>query len=130
LTGVPGLALIQFDEREKCNYQYVVCEVNEVAAGISRDLLLSVLQAENVVARRYFYPGCHRMEPYRSLYPDAGSRLPHSDMIARRVLVLPTGTAIGQDEVAAIAQVIRIAVAHGEDLARRVSAACAGIREQ
>ena len=44
--------------------------------GISRDELVQILQAENVLARRYFYPGCHRMEPYRSYYPHARLLLP------------------------------------------------------
>ena len=47
-----------YDERERCNYQYMIMEVDEAAAGLSRDDLVHVLQAENVLARRYFYPGC------------------------------------------------------------------------
>ena len=42
-------------------------EVDHERAGLSRDQLQRVLWAENIVARRYFYPGCHRMEPYRSM---------------------------------------------------------------
>ena len=33
--------------------------------GRVRDDLVAALHAENVLARRYFYPGCHRLEPYR-----------------------------------------------------------------
>ena len=38
--------------------------------------MLAVLHAENVLARRYFYPGCHRMEPYGSEEPGVCERLP------------------------------------------------------
>src|SRR5260370_8295129 len=69
LEDIPGLTLARFDEREKCNYQYIAVEVDERVARIGRDELLEVLAAENIVARRYFYPGCHRMEPYRSECP-------------------------------------------------------------
>ena len=52
---------------ERTNYQYIVLEVDELETGLTRDELVQVLIAENVLARRYFYPGCHRMEPYRSV---------------------------------------------------------------
>src|SRR5262245_39741113 len=43
---------------------------------LTRDDLCALLWAENVLARRYFHPGCHRMAPYSSLDPDAAARLP------------------------------------------------------
>lgn len=94
LAGVPGLRLLDYDTAEKCNRQYVVVEVDAEAYGRTRDETLKKLQAENVLARRYFWPGCHRMEPYRRLYPDAGRNLPRTEEVAARVLVLPTGTGV------------------------------------
>ena len=64
LAPFDGIQLYAYDEIERCNYQYVTVEVDETRAGISRDALVKVLQAENVLARRYFYPGAHQMEPY------------------------------------------------------------------
>jgi len=34
------------------------------------------------------------MEPYRTLYPEAGRNLPHTEEVAGRVIVLPTGTGV------------------------------------
>jgi dTDP-4-amino-4,6-dideoxygalactose transaminase len=48
--------LIEYDEVEKNNYQYIILEIDEKLAGISRDLIVKILHAENVLARRYFYP--------------------------------------------------------------------------
>src|SRR2546430_63856 len=76
LIDIPGIRLLTYDEKEKCNFQYIVLEIDESVAKISRDKLIEVLWAENVIARRYFYPGCHRAEPYRSYYPHAGLLLP------------------------------------------------------
>ena len=56
-------------------------------AGLQRDVLLEVLHGENVLARRYFYPGVHRMEPYRSTQPLVGSRLQETEALAQRVLI-------------------------------------------
>lgn len=116
LRGIPGLRLRRYDETEECNYQYVVAEVDEEEAGIGRDLLVRVLHAENVIARRYFYPGCHRMEPYRSFFPHAGLLLPETEQVAARVLVLPTGTSVGEAEIADVCGILRTAVTNGAEL--------------
>ncbi|MDP8908838.1 MAG: aminotransferase class I/II-fold pyridoxal phosphate-dependent enzyme [Chloroflexota bacterium] len=119
LDGVVGVDLIAYDEAELCNRHYVVVEVDE-AGGLSRDDLHRVLWAENVLARRYFFPGCHRMEPYRSLFPAAGLELPETERLADRVLALPTGTSIDPATVDAITDLIRRAVADGPQLSRRL----------
>ncbi|HEV2852074.1 MAG TPA: aminotransferase class I/II-fold pyridoxal phosphate-dependent enzyme [Thermoanaerobaculia bacterium] len=120
LAGVPGVRLLEYDETERNNYQYIVLEVDEASAGLGRDLLQRVLWAENVLARRYFYPGCHRMEPYRSYFPHAGLLLPVTERLVLRVLTLPTGTAVDEDQIAEICGVIRLAVAHGNEIAARL----------
>jgi dTDP-4-amino-4,6-dideoxygalactose transaminase len=64
----------------------------------------------NVMARRYFYPGCHRMEPYRSYYPHAGLLLPATEAVASRVLLLPTGTAMDEARIRELCAILRLAV--------------------
>ncbi len=122
LAEVAGLRLLTFDENEKCNYQYIVVEIDETKTGVSRDELVQVLHAENIIARRYFYPGCHRMEPYRTCYPDAGRALPLTERLAERVLTLPTGTAVGETEISGICQIIRKTIARGPEVHERLSA--------
>lgn len=118
LAGIDGLKPVLYDESENCNYQYIVFEVDEEVAGISRDLLVEVLQAENVMARRYFYPGCHQMEPYRSYFPHARLLLPETERMVQRVISLPTGTAVGKKEISVICGLIRLAVLHGSEISR------------
>ncbi len=122
LSEVPGFRLLTFDEAEKCNYQYIVAEIEPAKAGLSRDELVQVLQAENIIARRYFYPGCHRMEPYRTSYPDAGRLLPLTEQLANRVITLPTGTAVGENEIEKIGRIIRKAIARGAEIHERLEA--------
>ncbi len=110
LDDAPGLQLLRYDGREKSNYHYVVLEVEEEQAGLSRDHVLRVLHAENVLARRYFYPGCHRSEPYRSHLPAADSMLPNTCRIADRVLVLPTGGALTSQQLGEVCQILHLAI--------------------
>ncbi|SRR5712692_1364841 len=120
LADIAGIRLMAFDETEKRNYQYIVLEVDETVTQISRDQLLQILQAENVLARRYFYPGCHRMEPYRTRFPQAGSLLPVTELLAKRVLALPTGTAVAADEVDTICDIIRLVVRDNREVRKGV----------
>ena len=120
LTEVEGVQLSRYDEDEAGNYQYVVLEIDEATAGLSRDTLAQILWAENVLARRYFYPGCHRMEPYRSLYPSAGEMLPVTERVLQRVLTLPTGTAVTSGDVWHICEILRFAVRRSSEIRGRL----------
>jgi dTDP-4-amino-4,6-dideoxygalactose transaminase len=116
LDNVPGIKFVTYDEADKHNYQYVVLEVDASGFGVSRDQLMQVLQAENVIARRYFYPGCHQMEPYRPGMAQSALRLPHTEALAQRVMSLPTGTSVGPDAVATICGIIRFVAAHSDEI--------------
>jgi dTDP-4-amino-4,6-dideoxygalactose transaminase len=94
LRSVAGVSVIQYDPAEKNNYQYVVIEVDPDVCTRNRDEIVEALHAENVIARKYFWPGCHKMEPYRSLQPNADLLLSETERIAARVVVLPTGQTI------------------------------------
>ena len=114
LDALPGFDLIHYDERERSNFQYMAVEVDARQTGIARDDLIKVLHAENVLARRYFWPGCHRLEPYRTLFPHAGEMLPRTEEVANRILVLPTGSAVSEEDIETICGILRAAVANAD----------------
>jgi dTDP-4-amino-4,6-dideoxygalactose transaminase len=121
LENINGIHIRSIDEREKNNFQYVTILVDEAKCQISRDLLMNVLHAENIRVRRYFYPGCHLMEPYRSYYPNTGLLLPNTERIATQVLCLPNGTAVTKETVKIICSIIRHTIEHGAEISRRLS---------
>jgi len=106
LAGIPGVRVLEYDERERNNFQYIIMEVAP-DCPVSRDALIDALRAENILARRYFWPGCHKMEPYRSLFPHAGLLLPATEAAAASVIVLPTGQTMDPHKIGVVAQVIR-----------------------
>ncbi len=107
LEGLTGINLLHFDAGERSNFQYIVLTVDQDAAQFDRDLLIEVLHAENVLARRYFYPGVHRMEPYKSLYPEFAGKLPGTESLSKQVMCLPTGTSIDPDDIKRICDIIK-----------------------
>jgi dTDP-4-amino-4,6-dideoxygalactose transaminase len=121
LEGVAGLRLVQPVAGDVWNHHYVVLEVDEADAGIDRDRLMRLLWAENVRARRYFYPGCHRMEPYVSRDGDLGGALRVTERLCSRLLQLPTGTAVNVDQARGVALLVHRAIEMAPTLcARRV----------
>ena len=89
------------------NYQYVVAMVE--AGAEARDHALGMLHARNILARRYFWPGVHRMHPYVTWQGQAP--LPATEWVADRVLVLPGGPGVTEDDVHEIRDTVASACA-------------------
>lgn len=106
LAGISGITLLDYDPTEANNHHYILMEVDE-SFPAPRDMIIATLQAENVLARKYFWPGSHRMQPYRDLYPHAGLMLPNTLALAERVCVLPNGINLPPEAPRAIAAIIR-----------------------
>ncbi len=118
LDRVDGVKLIDYEDGERHNRQYVVMEVTQATGpGRRRDDLVAALHAENVLARRYFFPGCHRMVPYSA----RDISLPVTEDVADRVIVLPTGISVTDDDIDIICSIIKVALNHDAELRRRVS---------
>ena len=119
LAGIDGISLIDYDEAERNNFQYIVLRISSDPNGMSRDDLMGVLWSENVIARRYFYPGCHRMEPYRS---EGTYDLPVTEQLAQKLLLLPNGTTVGEAEIRKICALVRAAMSQQQEVKARLSA--------
>jgi dTDP-4-amino-4,6-dideoxygalactose transaminase len=122
LSDIPGIMLFRYNQAEQSNYQYVVIESEEEVTGISRDDIVRILHAENILARRYFYPGCHQMEPYRSHYPPAGVLLPRTASLVTRVMSLPTGTTVTPEQIEKVCDICRYVVTHGASIRKLLRA--------
>ena len=120
LGAVPGISLVTYNEAESNNYQYAVAEVDAAKTGLHRDRIVEILHAERVRARRYFYPGCHRMEPYASHFPHAGLLLPETEKLVERTLCLPNGTAMNPDSVRRVCALIEFIVKHSAQIGARL----------
>lgn len=121
LRGIPGLSLLEYGKEDDPNYQYLVLEVDVSTFGLRRDELVAVLHAENILARRYFYPGVHRMEPYRSHFPHASVLLPETEWLADRILHLPTGTGVSAADIGKICGLIRSAAEQAGEIKKALA---------
>ena len=102
-STIPGIRLLFSQTSEPHNWQYVVAEVDRRIAGVSRDEVVAALHSQNVLAKKYFSPGCHRMPPYAATHDAARSPLPHTELLCDRLLQLPTGSGVTRLDITRIA---------------------------
>lgn len=112
-----GIRHVDTAGRERSNCQYVVLDVDPACCPLTRDELMQLLRAENVLARRYFMPGVHRMPPYLDSFRGA---LPVTDALCQRLLQLPIGAAISVETASRIADLLDRFVKLGEPIAARL----------
>lgn len=117
LAVLRGLTLYEYDETESNNYQYLIVSVDPVASPFTRDEIVEILHAENVIARRYFSPGCHRSQPYETM-PRACGPLTVTERLADTLFALPTGAGVTPDDISVIGDVLRAAWRHDGEVHR------------
>jgi dTDP-4-amino-4,6-dideoxygalactose transaminase len=108
LAGIDGLrcAFQPALDGGTANYSYFPVLVDP-AYGLSRDALYDALKAEDIYARRYFYPLITDFPMYRSLPSAQRDNLPAATVAASRVLCLPIYPALTQDDVARVVAVCK-----------------------
>lgn len=116
LDSIPGIKLISVGERGKSNYHSIPILIDQDKFGVPRDILYRILWQENIIARRYFYPGCHKMEPYKTMYPDTYKKLPVTENIAQRILCLPSNLQNPKRDITKIVEVITSAQEHKDQV--------------
>lgn len=106
LDGLPGITLAECRAGDSRCHHYAVIEVSD-SAPIRREALRAVLAAEQVTARRYFKPGCHRSPPYSAHEPR--HPLPVTERLSRSLLQLPTGVQLSVEDALRIAAIVTMA---------------------
>lgn len=105
LRGIPGIEpLLYEDGDQRYNFHYFVIRVLP-QFGISRDMLHIWLKGHNVLARRQYWPGCHRLEPYAERCMTLS--LPHADGLCAQCLALPCGPQVERGYVEEVCRLIR-----------------------
>jgi dTDP-4-amino-4,6-dideoxygalactose transaminase len=105
LANTPGVSVMSYDPAERNSHHYVVIEVGKECEA-TRDQIVAALQAENVLARKYFWPGCHKMKPYQDLFPHAKLALPNTETTAEKIIVMPTGPSVSGNAIQLISSII------------------------
>lgn len=89
LRPVDGITFYDDMPGVKHNYSYFPIFVDAEKFGMTRDELYHAMKAENVLARRYFYPLISEFSTYHGLESAKPENLPNAHKMADSVLCLP-----------------------------------------
>ena len=96
LSGHEGLVLCGEQQGVTSNYAYMPLRIRPETFGKDRDAVLARLQAENIFARKYFYPLTSE-HPICAAFPDAET--PVARQVSREILCLPLFAGLTVQEV-------------------------------
>ena len=113
LEDLPGLRFYRHDTSEGNNFQYVIVQIDTDNCPLNRDELAETLHAENILVRKYFAPGCHRMEPHAGAAENRALILPVTERLASELLALPTGTGVSRSDIDLIIKCTRASLEQG-----------------
>lgn len=104
LSDISGIRLCKDQQGVKHNYAYFPVVFD--GYKYNRDEVYELLKAENIVARKYFFPLTNSFECYQNL-PTAGEeKTPVAKHIADRVLTLPLYADLSLEDVDRICDII------------------------
>ena len=105
LNAVRGIHCLPRTEQVVDNYAYFPILVED-DYPMYRDDLLSKLQSEDIIARRYFYPLISSFPMYRGLQSAQRENLPVASRTAERVICLPIYPDLDDKDVLRVVKVI------------------------
>lgn len=104
LSGTVGIQLLQKQEYVKSNYAYFPVVFCEEIFGTSRDTVYSKLKANDICARKYFYPLTNTFECYKGKFDV--NETPVALRLSRQVLTLPMYADLSLEDVDRICDII------------------------
>ncbi|MBQ2931602.1 MAG: DegT/DnrJ/EryC1/StrS family aminotransferase [Clostridia bacterium] len=104
LSGIPGIRLCSDQPGVIHNYAYFPVVFD--GYRYDRDQVFERLAAENITARKYFYPLTNNIDCYKDLQTAGAEKTPVADYIANRVLTLPLYADLSLEDVDRICDII------------------------
>jgi dTDP-4-amino-4,6-dideoxygalactose transaminase len=112
LSGVAGIRLLEFDESLPTSYKNIVVELSDLWP-LTRDETVSILNAENILARAYYDPPLHQKHMN---YPHVSASLPATEFLAKRFMLLPCGDFVTKNDIEQILTLLQFIHTHGNKI--------------
>ncbi len=116
LVGVPGIRLLDFDERHATAYKNIVVELSD-GWPLSREQTIRILNAEKILARAYYSPPLHRRPMDIASIP---VQLPVTDWLAERFMNLPCGHLVSPQDIEQIVDILVFIAAQAQSIRARL----------
>jgi dTDP-4-amino-4,6-dideoxygalactose transaminase len=110
LAGLPGVSFQSINPSDVTTYKDYSIHVDATRFGMTRDELASVLRADNIETKKYFYPPVHQQTLYRKYSPAGSNSLPMTELVANGILSLPIYESLADDDVEKMSSAIRSSI--------------------
>jgi dTDP-4-amino-4,6-dideoxygalactose transaminase len=118
LDKIPGICLREFLLSERPGFKNIVVELED-RWPLTRTDTLTILNADGALARAYYSPPLHTK---RTLYPTIAGPLPVTDAYAERLIVLPSGYQVNEDDIGMVASMLSLIASFGNSIEERLRA--------
>lgn len=104
LDGMEGLSLCKPQENVTQNYAYFPVIFDKKKLGMDRDEIATLLEKDNIFARKYFYPLTNDFEVYEGMFEI--QETPVAKSISDNILTLPLYADLALEDVERICKII------------------------
>lgn len=118
IPAVAGIRLVEFDVTLRTSFKNIVIELLD-EWPLSRAMTLRLLEAECILARAYYSPALHQ-KPMR--YPHVPAKLPLTEFLAERFVLMPSGFMASTDQILAIVRLLQFFSSHACSIIARIDA--------
>lgn len=119
LSGLEGIRLLEFDQAFPTSYKNIVAELLD-DWPLSRDLTVSILNAENILARAYYSPPLHKKQMAYSHIP---TELPVTERLSEKFLLLPCGDLVTAEDILEVIELLKLINKNGSEILKRLELA-------
>jgi dTDP-4-amino-4,6-dideoxygalactose transaminase len=117
LAPIEGISLVEYDLEEERSFKNILVKLND-RWPLSRDLTLSILQAERMVVRPYYYPPLHQK---KHDFPTVQGQLPHTEKAMHQYMLLPCGAFVSLDDIDRVVAYLAFLQRHGAAISEKAS---------
>lgn len=116
LAELPGIRLLDFDERMATGYKNIVVELLD-EWPLSREQTIRILNAEKILARVYYSPPLHRKTMDSA---SSSVQLPVTERLAERFMNLPCGHLVSSQDIEQIVDILIFIAAQAQVIQTRL----------
>lgn len=116
LSELKGIRLLKFNQDFPTSYKNIVAEILS-DWPLSRDLTVSILNAENILARAYYSPPLHKKKMAYSYIP---AELPITEELSEKFLLLPCGDLVTTEDIEEVIRLLKFIGQHGAEVIKRL----------
>ena len=116
LKNVPGISFQEGAPGSRSTYKDLSILIEPKLFGLSRKILASCLDKENIKTKKYYYPPVHRQKFITSLFKVDENKLKVTNHVSGNILSLPMFTHMEEKDIVTICNAVKNIRAHGSEI--------------